>query len=227
MILLAVETATPTGGVALLRDGAVVGEMRVTNAQAHSRRCLEYAEALLDIHGVKWSQVDVFAASHGPGAFVGVRVGLTLIKGLAWNLGKPCVTVSSLEALAVSSYGGEAVDHVVPVIDARVGEVYTAIFRLVRGRLERESEDLCLAPEELARRLAGRCVFSGEGARKYRDVLAPHGDLAPPARLLPTAAAVAELAARDAADGKLIAPADVAAVYLRDAIAHPPRNATP
>lgn len=222
MKILAFETASPSGGVALLVDNAVVGEMRLNNAQAHSRHCLKFAETLLETSRIKWEEIDLLATSHGPGAFTGVRVGLTLVKGLAWSLGKPCVTVSSLEALARHAWCGETVDHVVPLLDARAGEIYGAVFRIDNG-LVREREDFAGTAEEALAGLSGTALFAGEGARKYFDgCLSKHGVLARADRLLPSAAAVALLAAESFRAGHQQSAEEIAAVYLREATTAPP-----
>ncbi len=215
MILLAFETASPSGGVALLRDGAVVGEARLDGAPSHSRECLAAAEALLSHNGLAWRDVDALAASHGPGAFTGVRVGLAIVKGLAWSLARSCITVSSLEALATPAASG----LVVPVLDARVGEVYFAIFSHCPAGLVRETADSCDSPDALSGLLVGRrAIFRGEGARRYFDShLAGLGELDGTDALFPTPAATGALAWRAFQRGEAIPPDRVAAVYLRDA----------
>lgn len=223
MNLLAFETASPSGGVALLRDGILAGECWTTNTQAHSKRCLADAEGLLETAKLAWEDVDVFAASHGPGAFVGVRVALSLVKGLAWPLGRPVVTVSSLEALAWGCYRGEKVRHVVALLDARVGEVYGAIFEPTGGGLRAEGEEFCAAPGEIPGMLKGPALFAGEGALRYEEeFLRPYGIIArgDSVRLRP--GTVAMLAALRHGEGKRGTAAEAHARYLREA-ASPPK----
>ncbi len=223
MNLVAFETASPSGGVALMTDGILAGEAWTTGTQSHSKRCLADAEGLLEAARLRWEDIDVFAASHGPGAFVGVRVGLSLAKGLAWGLGKPVVTVSSPEALAHGCYRGEEVRHVVALLDARVGEVYGALFKPVSGTLEREGEDFSLRPQEVPKLLHGKALFAGEGAlRYYEEYLRPHGTLArgDAVRLRP--GPVAWLAWQRFLAGETLPPAEAKAVYLRDAAPKPP-----
>ncbi len=222
MNLLAFETSSPSGGVALLCDRVLAGESWTTGMQSHSKRCLREAEGLLEAAGLRWEDVDVFAASHGPGAFVGVRVGLSLIKGLAWPLGKPVVTVSSPEALAWSCYRGEPVRHVVPLLDARVGEVYGAVFTPTDEGLVREGEEFCLRPEEVPRLLDGEALFAGEGALRYHEkYLHPHGRLARGDAVRARPGTVAWLAWQRVQAGGTIPPSEARAVYLRDATVKP------
>ena len=107
MKLLAFETASPSGGVALCIDGEIVQDCHYNDSKSHSRRCLKDAEDILEASGLQWSDIDCLGTSIGPGSFTGVRVGVTLVKGLCYSLDKPCVAVSSLESLALGSHCGE------------------------------------------------------------------------------------------------------------------------
>lgn len=218
--ILAFETATPSGGAALLVDGRVVGEFRIQGSQSHSALCLGFAETLLRQMRIEWNQVTAFAASHGPGAFTGVRVGLTLVKGLSFSTGRPVVTVNTLDAMALAGWSGESVDLVAPVQDARMGEIYTALLRPEGGRLVRASEDLVLAPAALVEKVGGRrTLLCGEGERSYAAEF-PESQFprARADRRLATAASVALLAAEAYQRGETKTAAQVEAIYLREAI---------
>lgn len=227
MNILAFETATPTGGVALIVDGKLAGERLLHDPQAHSRRCLTLAGELLAQSQLDWNRIDIYAASHGPGSFTGVRIGLTLAKALAYAHTKKLVTVSTLDAMARHAWDGEPVHCVVPLIDARMDEIYAAIYLPAPGRaLERITEPFCAHPRDLPARLPGTALFSGEGARKYAPLLIPaHGILAQPDRLGASPAAVANLALEQARAGNYQDPAAAHALYLRDAVQlrNPPR----
>ncbi|MCC5877617.1 MAG: tRNA (adenosine(37)-N6)-threonylcarbamoyltransferase complex dimerization subunit type 1 TsaB [Candidatus Sumerlaeia bacterium] len=220
MIVMAFETASPSGGVALLRDGFVEGEMRLNNAQSHSRLALAFGEELLKTLRLTWDQVDLFAASHGPGSFTGIRVGLTAIKSLGWSLNKKVVTVSSLEALAtVASSGVAPGRYVVPLLDARLGEIYGGVYRVTETRqVVLEGEEFATKPSELPRHLPGEALFCGEGAFRYfDDYLVGHGDLAREDVMRCSPAATGWLAWRRAVEHGTMAPKDVRAVYIREA----------
>lgn len=222
MKLLAFETATPSGGVALLIDGVVQGEMRVNSAQAHSRQGMRLAEILLDSAGLAWSDLDVIATSHGPGSFTGVRVGLTIVKSLSWSLKCPCISVDSLEAMAVHAAGTSDHPYIVPVMDARMKEVYTGVFRNRNGWPERVEENAAISPEELVEKvrvLDGKCLFSGEGARKYyEELLTDFGDLTRGDHLLASPGATGLLAYRRFERDGGVDPGALAAVYLREPV---------
>lgn len=220
MIILAFETASPSGGVALLRDGMVEGEMRLNNSQAHSRKCLAFAEELLAGTKLGWKDIDIFAASHGPGSFTGIRVGLTSVKALSWSLGREAVTVSSLEALATSAAAQLAAGQVVTaLLDARLGEVYAASYQKKKsGDLEPVSAETVLRPEELPSWIPPGSLLCGEGAIRYHAThLAGVGRLCREDLLRASPSATGWLAWRKALAGKIISPGDIAAHYLREA----------
>jgi tRNA threonylcarbamoyladenosine biosynthesis protein TsaB len=222
MKLLAFDTSIPGGGVALLVDGAVIAEVRLYAAQSHSRHALDVAATLMDSAGLNWPDLTHLGVAVGPGAFTGVRVGLTIVKALAWDLKLPVAAVDTLEALALGAWSGEQVDCLMPLVDARMGEVYTARFRPVVGVFpERLSADEVIPPAVAAQSATGCTLLCGEGARRYREAFAdPRFLIARGDRLLSSPAAVALLAARAADQGELTTAQEIAAVYLREAV-HP------
>jgi tRNA threonylcarbamoyladenosine biosynthesis protein TsaB len=120
--------------------------------------------------------VDLLAVAHGPGSFTGVRIGVSMVKGLAWAGDKPCVGVSTLEAMAW--HGLAAGGLVCPVMDARRSQVYNALFRIENGRPVRLTEDRPIALEELAARLESlgeRAFLVGDGAQLSFDYLSARG----------------------------------------------------
>lgn len=219
MNLIAFETATPTGGAALLKDGLLAGEMSITNPQAHSRLCLALAEQLLKQSGMAWKDLDAVATSCGPGSFTGLRVGLSLAKSLAWSLELRTIAVPTLQALAHHCYAGEPVQFVVPLLDARIGELYGAVFRAADGQLTRLREDFVAAPQAVARLLPGPALFAGEGALAHHGELwSDLGPLARPDRVRLTPGATGALALEKLLAGEQQRPEDLAAVYLREAV---------
>ena len=130
MRLLAVDTSTLTGAVALLEDDTLVAESRLNVALTHGERLLPAIDGILAAAGWSLAELDALAVAVGPGSFTGLRIGVSTVKGLAFATGKPTVPVSTLEALAWSL--PLAAHPVCPVLDARKGEVYTALF-LTRG----------------------------------------------------------------------------------------------
>ena len=111
------------------------------------------------------------AVGQGPGSFTGLRIGLAVAKGLAWAAGKPLIGVPTLDTLAASP--PEASLPVCPVVDARKGQVYAALYqRDSTGRLKSLRPAGAFAPEDLARFIGQPTIFVGDGARTWGSVLA-------------------------------------------------------
>jgi len=108
--------------------------------------------------------------SLGPGSFTGLRIALGTVKGFAYALGRNVVGVDTLEALARTVTDWEG--RICPVLDARKGEVYTALFHQERdGQIKRISPDLVVVPQEFFSQLEEACVFLGDGLERYADLL--------------------------------------------------------
>lgn len=169
--VLAVETSTLTGGVALLMGESLVAETTLSVSVQHAERLMPAIDRLLSDSGVSLGEVDLLAVAAGPGSFTGLRVGLAAVQGLAAATGKRAVGVSTLQALALA--GSHFKGTVVPLLDARRGQVYAAAFRpgpVPRTLLEDRAVGLPELLSEIAR-LPGPYLFVGEGAFVYRDSL--------------------------------------------------------
>lgn len=147
MKILALDSTAKVASVALCEDGNLLGEYTVNNGNTHSETLLPMIEAMLKLLDLTIDDIDAFAVAQGPGSFTGVRIGTATIKGLAFGSEKPCVGVSTLEALARNP----AIDNglVCPVMNARRNQVYTALFRATNGKLERLMPDSAIAITEL------------------------------------------------------------------------------
>jgi tRNA threonylcarbamoyladenosine biosynthesis protein TsaB len=119
--ILALDTTSQHGSLALRRSGANLAELALHSPDGYAHLIFQSITDLLRNAGVQLPEIDCFAAASGPGSFTGVRVGLAAVKGLAAALGKPVAGISNLRALA-------ALGNLTPVIDARRGEVYTAVY---------------------------------------------------------------------------------------------------
>ena len=173
MLILAFESSAKAASVALVRDGALISQYSQCTALTHSRTLLPLAEDMLKNAELKVSDVDLIAVAHGPGSFTGIRIGVSTVKGLSWAADKPCVGVSTLEAMAW--HGLAAGGYVCPVMDARRAQVYNAIFKIEEGRPIRVTEDRPIALEELAeevRALNAPVFLVGDGTeltKRYFD----------------------------------------------------------
>lgn len=147
MKILALDSTATVASVALCEDGRLLGEYTVNNGNTHSETLLPMVESLLGFFELDTDAVDLFAVSAGPGSFTGVRIGAATIKGLAFNTQKPCIGVSTLEALA---YNLNMINGLIcPVMNARRKQVYTALFRCKNGVLTRLLPDSAIAITEL------------------------------------------------------------------------------
>jgi tRNA threonylcarbamoyladenosine biosynthesis protein TsaB len=124
VILLAFDTTSETGSIALARDGLIVEGMSLRSTDGYEHILFGEFAALLARHGLGWNDIGGFAAAAGPGAFTGVRVGLTAAKGLAEATNRNVVAVSNLQALA---WFGAAPLRA-PILDARRGDIFGAVY---------------------------------------------------------------------------------------------------
>ena len=141
MLILGVDCSSKQGSVAIVKDGRPLYQSVYDSNMTHSQNLLSLIENAVTICGINKKDIDLFAVTLGPGSFTGLRIGLALIKGMAMALGKPCVGVSSLKAMA------ECVDLdgvVIPCFDARRGQVYYCI---TEGRNVIADDDCIMAAD--------------------------------------------------------------------------------
>jgi tRNA threonylcarbamoyladenosine biosynthesis protein TsaB len=192
VLLVAIETSTSPGTVAIWRDGSAA--LRPISGAAQGPGILPSLEEALRAAGAALADADGFACGLGPGAFTGLRVGLATAKGLAYALGKPICGVPSLEALACRARPRAQGKLVAACVDARRGEVYAAVFD---EDLTRVLAERVVAPEVLAGEISalGRpCLAVGAGAVLYGDRLGVPV-CAEPDLAVPEASEIAKLAA--------------------------------
>lgn len=217
MLVLAFDTSSPSGSVALVRDTSLVAELTVGSVGTHADWLMDAVSELLDSADVDIREVDLFAVDNGPGSFTGLRIGAATVKGLAWALGKNVAAVSTLQSLALNlRYSGHAV---CPVLDARKGEVYAAIYAFNGGAAEPLMKDSLVAPEalyEAASRLSSPVVFLGPGLKTYGKAIAGNvgrAEFAPEPLWHIRASNVAILALQNPSSA--VPPALLAPTYLR------------
>ena len=165
MLILAFESSAKSASVALVKDGELLSQYSQCSALTHSRTLLPMAEDMLKNAEIKLSEVDLIAVAHGPGSFTGIRIGVSTVKGLSWAADKPCVGVSTLEAMAW--HGLMAGGYVCPVMDARRQQVYNALFKIEDGKPQRITDDRPIALAQLAdevRSLDAPVLLVGDGA---------------------------------------------------------------
>jgi tRNA threonylcarbamoyladenosine biosynthesis protein TsaB len=170
MKILAVDTATISGSIALLEGPRVLCEWTMQSAQTHNRRLLKSIDFFLREIGWTLAQIDGFAVTIGPGSFTGLRIGLSTVKTLAWSLKKPFKGIPSLDALAAPL--AFAALPVCTLLDAHKKEVFYALYESdSKGRLRRVGEAEVLAPEKILERIKTPTIFCGDGWLLYRNLL--------------------------------------------------------
>lgn len=195
MRVLAMDTSTFVGTVAVLRDGALLAEWSASVRATHGETLLPHVARALEQAGVPAKELDLIAVGIGPGSFTGTRIGMATAKGLALAEGKPIRGVSSLQAIAAGMPAG-ALRAV--AVDAQKGELYCALYELTaEGVVERIAPFHAL-PAEAAERLSafGPVWLAGDGGERYPSFSLPH-TRAPRWCDVPRAAVLADEAARE------------------------------
>lgn len=151
MRILAFETSAKAASVALLQDGALLAESYQNTGLTHSQTLMCMAQDLLKSCELSVADVEAVAVAAGPGSFTGVRIGVAAAKGFAWGSQCPCFGVSTLEAMALQL--GIWSGYVLPVMDARREQVYTALFKVEEGKLQRIWEDQAISLQQVAQEI--------------------------------------------------------------------------
>lgn len=225
-MILALETATPFGSVALVSGGAVMAEVFLPPGPQASGAYIAAVETLFASAGAATGDVSAVAVSAGPGAFTGLRVGMSAAKGFCFGWNVPLVPVSTLLALA-HRFPGEG-RTVCAVQDARRGEVYAGIFRWTGGEPARLSPDVAIAPALLPVRLPdGEVLLCGDGVIPFgglfREALGNRAILVAGDEGLPRASAVGIVGERIFRDGGGEDFRSAVPSYLRSSSAEPIR----
>lgn len=172
MSILAIETSTRRGSVALLTDGDVAATERTWEGRdGHTLQLMPAIDKLFQEVGCDPRSITAVAVSIGPGSFTGLRVGLATAKGLAIGFGVSLIAVSSLAAMARCVTHGEGL--VVPMLDARQGEIFSAVFRPDGTIVVPEQVTMPADWMAILRTLDAPCACFGEGYRRYHDIFAP------------------------------------------------------
>ncbi len=218
MKLLALESSARAASCAVLENGMPIASAWQATGLTHSRTLLPMVEDMLKNSEMTVQDMDAVAVADGPGSFTGLRIGVSAVKGLSWAAEKPCIPVSTLEAMAWPLAHLEGV--IVCAMDARRQQIYNAVFLAEGGTLTRLREDRAISLEEAAEDLEGfdgPLTVVGDGAKLCRNYLSLQGIdcvLAPEHLLLQSAVGVGMAAWRRWPDGAVDAQA-VTPVYLR------------
>ena len=165
MKTLSVDSSAKCASAAVTEDGKIIYESFSDEGLTHSKTLLVMVDDVLKNSGLTLNDIDAFAVNNGPGSFTGIRIGVSLIKGLAFINNKLCAGVSTLESIAYNFLSENCT--FCACMDARCNQVYTAIFRCEDGKVERISDDAAISVDELKEKLLeteGRIILAGDGA---------------------------------------------------------------
>jgi tRNA threonylcarbamoyladenosine biosynthesis protein TsaB len=216
-LILAVETATLAGSLAVTRGAEVIGSLEGDPAVSHSNTLLADVDKLLARTGVVLTDVDLFAVAAGPGSFTGLRIGIATIKALAVTLNRPCAAVPTLQAVALA---GGASKTTVALLPAGRGEVFAQSYSVSADAVTALDEPAHISPQKMIDKYGSleTALWCGEGAIAQRELIESSAagrqwQIAP--RTDNLARYVAALALTNFQRDELIAPDALQAIYVR------------
>ncbi len=221
MLILAIDTSTLAGSLAILRDGQTLRTTGEESRETYSSRMFRQLRAMLEELQLSLDRFDAYAVVSGPGSFTGLRVGLAAVKGWAEIFKKPVIAASALEVVAAMVQ--EAAGLIIPVIDARRGQVYFGAYALESQWLRKVAEERVSTPAELMHWLeitgyqVRELLFASPTAELVRSFLenSPFASC-PVAAVSPfLAETLARLAAVKLARGEMISSLELDANYVR------------
>jgi tRNA threonylcarbamoyladenosine biosynthesis protein TsaB len=225
MMVLAVETATSVCSAAIVADGRIVAERSINEHSVHTERLMGLIDEAVAASGSSLDQLGGLAVSIGPGSFTGLRIGLSIVKGLSYALGKPIAAVPSLEALAETLVASDVVsdgDCILPLIDARRDEVYAQLFRCEGNAVAAILEPRDIRVTSLASMIgADHTIVTGNGRDKFREALlhnqtgAEDVRFAPDDKALCNASSVGRIGERMLRAGTMSDPVTLEPLYIK------------
>ncbi|MBR1737139.1 MAG: tRNA (adenosine(37)-N6)-threonylcarbamoyltransferase complex dimerization subunit type 1 TsaB [Firmicutes bacterium] len=217
MKILALDTTGIVASAAIVDEEKTIAEFTVNFKQNHSVTIMPMIEDMIKILGIEKSEIDYIACSSGPGSFTGLRIGAATAKGLAHGLGKKIIPVPTLDALAYNIC--ESDRFIVPIMDARRNQVYTAVYERNDEDIERISEYMAEDINELLEFLKSnsmRAIFLGDGVKVFKERIKEYDEehiFAPQNMVMKSAASVGALAVKNT--DKAVDCSQFEIIYLR------------
>ncbi len=216
MYILGIDTCCMAATSAVIADDRLVAQVVQNNNKTHSQSIMPMIDFMLTQTELSIKDIDGFAVAVGPGSFTGVRIGVATIKALAHPFNKPCIPVSTLEALA---YNVAPFDGIIcPILDARRNQVYTASFL----NNERLTDDRALSVEELVDELKATdkniifvAVVISAYAEKIKSALGDKAVFASRSLRMNLASSVAEIGYEKMLNNETCSYSDLKPTYLR------------
>ncbi len=167
MRILAIESSARMASVAIMQDSRLISELYTNTGIKHSQTLMPMIKTAFELAQLDISSIDLLATAIGPGSFTGIRIGIAAVKGISQATNKPCIGISTLEAMAYNLLGYNCV--VCSVMDARCSQVYTALFECQNHSVTRLTDDSAILITELENQLKAKhfglpVVLIGDGS---------------------------------------------------------------
>ena len=230
MKILAIDTATEACSAALIIDGELTSQYQLAPRE-HSRLILKMIDDLLTDANVAVADLDAIAFGRGPGSFMGLRIAAGVVQGIAFAHDIPVIPISSLKAIAQRAYDENNISQVLVAIDARMDEVYWAVYKIKNQSWSLDGEEQVISPDkidlsEILKQDGKSWIAAGTGWGSYVDRLLPDGQ-SPLHSVLPdcfpSAEGIAKLAVEEFKAGNTVSAAEAIPVYLRNDVAKKPK----
>ena len=176
MKIAAIDSSSLSASIAIMDDNKLICESYINIGLTHSQKLMPLVDDAFAAINLSPSDIDLYVGVTGPGSFTGLRIGISTIKGIAQGLGKPVFGVNSLDTLAVNGSGFAGL--IVPIMDARRNQVYTATYTWENDKPKRLNDIKGIDIDELISKIAksGKpALFTGDGLRLYADKLKEAG----------------------------------------------------
>ena len=176
--IILIETSTSLCSVALAENGNITAYRESSAPKAHASLTAVFVQEVLEEKGIKLSDCDAICVSMGPGSYTGLRVGVSTAKGLCFGSGKPLLAVGTLDTLVAqasaeetASAAGVNFKYIIPMIDARRMEVYSAVFEAGKGQITKTTPTIVDENSYAEYLKQGPVLFIGDGAGKCADAI--------------------------------------------------------
>lgn len=218
MKLLAIETSTMIGSIALISDQQLLVEYQIGIKTTYSDTLFSRIDHILQEVNTSIQEIDGYALALGPGSFTALRIGLSVVKGLALATEKPIVGIPTLDGLAQNVCFSNLL--ICPLLNARKGEVYAAFYKREGDTaLKKLTPDRALDPEMLLDEIQEEVIFLGDGSDFYSDLiiskLKEKYFFAPLHLKYPKASAIAQLALQKFKDNEVMDSDCITPIYVR------------
>ncbi len=217
LIILALDSTAEVSTVAVCHGEKLLSEITINTGNTHSQTLLPAVEQALKMSELTVNDIDLFACNTGPGSFTGVRIGVATVKGISYGKNKPCVSVSTLDALAYNLIGVNGI--ICPVMNARRSQVYNALFRCESGVINRICPDRALSIADLDLELSSLeepIYLCGDGyditAKGFKETAVCY---VPQKYRYQNAYSVAQVALGKYQKGEYVSDAELVPIYLR------------